>query len=190
MRGFVDHAPAVSVSSADPAVVAELAALLRTGRSVVVCRCAALGTLEFRRPDGTSEQVLLMPLFRGNEQIGLHVACFLRPGRGFSRIDERVGQRIAQLASLVIDHARAVSKTNEASRLKSEFVATMSHELRTPLNVIIGYNEMLLDEAFGEMSSAQRELLLRADRSARSLLALINHTLDLSRLEAGGRQSG
>jgi hypothetical protein len=61
MRGIIDHAPAVSASTDEPAVVAELAALLRTGRSVVVCRCGALGTLEFRRPDGTSEQVLLMP---------------------------------------------------------------------------------------------------------------------------------
>jgi PAS domain S-box-containing protein len=130
-------------------------------------------------------QVLLMPLFRGNEQIGMHIACYLRPERSFSRVDERIAQRIAQLASLTIDHARAVAETNEASRLKSEFVATMSHELRTPLNVILGYNEMLLDGAFGDLSDAQREGLERADRSARHLLSLISDTLDLSRLEAG-----
>ena len=53
--------PPVSASSSDPAVVAELAEVLRAGQSVVVCRCGALGHLEFRRPDGTSERVLLVP---------------------------------------------------------------------------------------------------------------------------------
>lgn len=61
MRGIVEHAPAVSVSSEDSALIEELASLLRTGRPVVVCRCATLGTLEFRRPDGTLERVFLMP---------------------------------------------------------------------------------------------------------------------------------
>jgi hypothetical protein len=61
MRGRADGVPAVNVSSADSTVVAGLAELLRSGRAVVVCRCAALGSLEFRRPDGTAERVLLMP---------------------------------------------------------------------------------------------------------------------------------
>lgn len=52
--------PAVG-SSADPAVVAELAEVLRSGKPVVVCRCAALGSLEFCLPDGTAERVLVMP---------------------------------------------------------------------------------------------------------------------------------
>lgn len=59
-RGVGGGAP-VSASSSDPAVVAELAEVMRTGRSVVVCRCAVLGSLEFQRPDGTAERVLLMP---------------------------------------------------------------------------------------------------------------------------------
>lgn len=51
----------LTASSSDPAVIAELADVLKTGRSVVLCRCASLGHLEFRRPDGTSERLMIMP---------------------------------------------------------------------------------------------------------------------------------
>ncbi len=55
------NSPAISGSSSDPAVIAELTEVLRTGQSVAMCRCGALGSVEFRRSDGTAERVLLMP---------------------------------------------------------------------------------------------------------------------------------
>lgn len=78
----------VSASSDDPALVAELVALLRSGQPVVVCRCAALGTLEFRRPDGTSERVLIMPA-HGDNAVEVRV-----PARGRYRLDR---ERFLQL---------------------------------------------------------------------------------------------
>jgi len=59
----------------------------------------------------------------------------------------------------------------------------MSHELRTPLNVVIGYNELLLDDAYGELSADQRAPLARADKSARELSDMIDAILDLNRLD-------
>jgi signal transduction histidine kinase len=71
----------------------------------------------------------------------------------------------------------------EASRLKSEFVANMSHELRTPLHIIIGYGDMLLDDA---LARAEQVRLIQGVRQAsRSLLELVDGVLDLRKLEAG-----
>ncbi len=80
---------------------------------------------------------------------------------------------------------RAKDAAEMADRTKSEFLATMSHELRTPLGVIIGYDDLLLDEAFGPLTPEQTASLRRMGSNARELLDLIGALLDLSRLEAG-----
>ena len=61
----------------------------------------------------------------------------------------------------------------------------MSHELRTPLNSIIGFSELLLDEAGSELQARHREFIEDVLGSGRHLLALINDILDLSKIEAG-----
>jgi len=61
LRGLGCDDSGLSVASNDRAVCAGLAEVLRSGQPVVVCRCATLGSLEFRRPDGSAERVLLMP---------------------------------------------------------------------------------------------------------------------------------
>jgi PAS domain S-box-containing protein len=131
--------------------------------------------------------LLLMPLRRGSEIIGLHSAVMARGSsrKRFSATQLRTARGIAQLASLSIEDARLVSELERANRIKSEFVATMSHELRTPLNIIMGYNSLLLEDAFGPLSDEQRDTLARMESNARALLELINTTLDMSRLEAG-----
>jgi len=80
---------------------------------------------------------------------------------------------------------RVIDELARTNRLKSEFVASISHEFRTPLNILHGYHEMLLDEGVGALSDEQRDILARVQRTTRGLTALINATLDLSRLDAG-----
>src|SRR5690606_13964169 len=73
----------------------------------------------------------------------------------------------------------------EATVLKSQFLATMSHELRTPLNAIIGYTEIQLEGMTGELTPEQEDYQRRVLANGEHLLALINDVLDISKIEAG-----
>ena len=101
------------------------------------------------------------------------------------KLEEKVEQRTADLASAKTEAEEARAVAEEASRAKSTFLANMSHELRTPLNAIIGYSEMLLEDA---EASGQKEFipdLQKIAASGQHLLSLINEILDLSKIEAG-----
>ena len=94
----------------------------------------------------------------------------------------------AQSRELKVQEQELVEKTRElevASKAKSEFLAHMSHELRTPLNVIIGFSELMLDGAAGDLNEEHKQCLNDILGSGQHLLSLINDILDLSKIEAG-----
>jgi signal transduction histidine kinase/CheY-like chemotaxis protein len=74
----------------------------------------------------------------------------------------------------------------EANRLRSQFLSTMSHELRTPLAAIIGFSQLLLDDAAAQqLSEQQRVNLQRILKNGQHLLGLVSDVLDLEKIDAG-----
>lgn len=126
---------------------------------------------------------LVIPLRRGQLVIGALTVSY-RGRRGFIERQKRLARGLAQIASLALSSARLLEEIAQSNRIKEDFVGTMSHELRTPLNIILGYNHLLLEEAFGPLTVEQINVLERTQKNAHELLELINATLDLSRLQS------
>ncbi len=91
---------------------------------------------------------------------------------------KRVEQHARREERLTLEKRRA----EHADREKSIFLATMSHEIRTPMNAILGFGELLLDEADNDK---ERRYASSIVRSGNALLQIINDILDLSKIEAG-----
>ena len=80
---------------------------------------------------------------------------------------------------------KAIWASDQATRAKSDFVASMSHELRTPLNAIIGYSEILLEDAQSVGRESETADLRKIQDAGKHLLSLIDNVLDISKIEAG-----
>lgn len=91
-------------------------------------------------------------------------------------------QSMEQLEVQNIELEFAKRKAQEDNRQKSEFLAKMSHELRTPLNGVIGFSRQLLKT---QLTSSQHDYLTIIQKSANSLLHLVNDVQDFSKLEEG-----
>lgn len=147
---------------------------------VVAIALAAYITRRVRRLESGAERI-------GEGDLEHRIEITSRDELG--RLAESFNQMAEKLRIALAQEEEARLEAESHSRAKSAFLANMSHELKTPMNAIIGYTEMLMENAGedGDEDEAERYLpdLRKIRASSDHLLALINDVLDLSKIEAG-----
>ena len=142
-----------------------------------------VGTGEALRPDGVHVPVEFSLGSTGSGDELIYTAIVRDTSE---RVEAE--QRIRSFAEGLEISNRRLEEVNaqleEASRLKSEFLANTSHELRTPLNGMIGFLQLVLD-GMCDSQDEERDFLRQALQCSRHLLGLINDVLDIAKIEAG-----
>jgi CheY-like chemotaxis protein/signal transduction histidine kinase len=164
-RGAFERGAADCVSLSDPVHVA-----------LVVAR-------ELRRNDALKQEMRKARSISGRsvamyQQRALQMETIRQQNEDLDRLAKELGRA----KRLEEDRAREIEAS---ARLKSEFLANFSHEIRTPLNGILGYCDLLAREEGSRLTPHGRRDLNVIKTNAKTLLALINDILDLSKIESG-----
>jgi PAS domain S-box-containing protein len=136
--------------------------------------------IRFRRKDGV-ERTHAMTLSRLSDERG-RTTGYVSTSEDVT--DQLESQRALEEALEV--ERQAVERLREVDTVKDSFVSSVSHELRTPMTSILGYLEMLGEDAYGELTSDQRNAVRRVSANTQRLLGLIDDLLTLSRVDSEG----
>jgi PAS domain S-box-containing protein len=175
----------------DPNLPGGVHQVIRTGRPAMMAQIPAELVAAIAHDDEHRQMLaelavtsyMCVPLVSTSGTLGAMTFVFAESGRHFSDRDLAFAQDVAARAALAIENAFAYRRSNEANRLKDEFLATLSHELRTPLNAILGYAQMLnIGILEGERQANAISVLTR---NAEALRQIIDDVLDVSRITSG-----
>ena len=135
--------------------------------------------------------IIRIPLIVKDKVIGLLFLNSQHPGYYGEKTLGVLHQIAGQLA-IAIENARLFEESEkrrqeaeEATRLKSRFLANISHELKTPLTCILGYSELLKSQVHGPLNATQLQQVQIMHKNGQNLLRFIDDLLSLATLEAG-----
>lgn len=141
--------------------------------------------------DGNIQTFIIFPLV----SLAVWIGClfvYYQDEHIFDNLDLRQLKLLVDQASitlynlkLLVDEEESRHEAERANEIKTEFLAMISHELRTPLTSIIGYTTTLLAEDVHWDPEDQKDFIQTIQSESFRLQELIDHLLDLSRLEAG-----
>jgi signal transduction histidine kinase len=94
------------------------------------------------------------------------------------QLERRVQERTVELQE-------ALKRLTDLNTLKTNFVSNISHELRTPLAHIIGYTDLLKEEALGPLTSDQGNAMNVMSRASERLHTLIDNLIQFSLISQG-----
>jgi PAS domain S-box-containing protein len=141
--------------------------------------------------EGQNQTLVIFPLVASGDWLG-SLLVFYKQEHHFDHIELRHLKVLVDQATITLYNLQLLEKEEEsrheaerANEIKTEFLAMISHELRTPLTSIIGFTTTLLAEDVAWKPDEQRDFIQTIQQEANRLQELIDHLLDLSRLEAG-----
>ncbi|MTJ10349.1 MULTISPECIES: ATP-binding protein [unclassified Anabaena] len=136
-------------------------------------------------------KVLVVATCYKDKANGLAALSFVNECYPLTQAELELAKEVADQLGTAIAHAtlykeleESRQKAEDASRLKSEFLANVSHEIRTPLNGMIGFLKLIL-EGMTDDPEEQHEFITEAHELSLHLLNILNDILDIAKIEAG-----
>ncbi|NRF69587.1 response regulator [Aquincola sp. S2] len=175
-ESFVARSVDVMLAAVTASLVLGLIATWLIGRAIATPLTDMTAVMQ-RLAQG--EYDIRVPAMERRDEVGSMAAAV----EVFRLASLQLQQHEAELAQMVEHLAVMRDQAAEASRAKSDFLASMSHELRTPLNAILGYAQILQWDA--GLTPRQTTGLATIEQAGQHLLGLIDEILDLAKVESG-----
>jgi K+-sensing histidine kinase KdpD len=129
---------------------------------------------------------MAVPLLARGQAIGAICLVRAEPEGPYGADDLALAEELATRCAMAIDNARLHHRTEQAVRVRDEFLAATSHELRTPLAHIKGFVSTLRQPDVQWDEATRQDFLGEIEREADRLSKLIGDLLDITRIESGG----